>query len=157
MKKLTFVLLLCFVFCLSTPAQNGELNIIPQPKSAKRLKGGFRLSRKTKIVARDESGRKSTTLLNDLPFKNYGFKLALTSAKKNPGNAIVFEEQKNLIGNPLAELTAASCFINEFSFPAKAQRLDNEFSAKIDKIYPLYPVHPVNIFYALFAPLREIQ
>ncbi|HEX8736124.1 MAG TPA: family 20 glycosylhydrolase [Pyrinomonadaceae bacterium] len=103
MKKLTFVFLLCLVFCAWLRAQNAGLNIIPQPKSASRLKGEFKFSRKTKIVARDETGRKSAALLNDLLLKNYGFKLELTTAKKNPSNAIVFEEQKNLVGNPAAE------------------------------------------------------
>jgi len=103
MKKLTFVFLLCLVFGVPAFAQKCELNIVPQPKTIRCLNGEFKLSRKTKIVARDETGRKSAALLNDLLLKNYGFKLGLTSPKKNPSNAIVFEEQKNLIGNPGAE------------------------------------------------------
>jgi hexosaminidase len=103
MKKLIAVFVLCFAFCLPALAQRDELNVIPQPKSAKRLQGEFKLSRQTKIVARDAAGRKSAALLNDLLLKNYGFKLELTSAKKNPRNSIVFEEQKNLLGNPPPE------------------------------------------------------
>ena len=104
MKKLTFVFLLSLVF--SVPAfalEKCELNIVPQPKSVRCLNGEFKLSRQTKIVARDETGRKSAALLNDLLLKNYGFKLELASAKKNPSNSIVFEEQKNLVGNPPVE------------------------------------------------------
>ena len=103
MKKLSLVFLLCLVFGIPAFGQKCELNIIPQPKTVRCLNGEFKFSAKTKIVARDETGRQSAALLNDWLLKNYGFKLELINSEKNPKNAIVFEEQKNLIGNPPPE------------------------------------------------------
>jgi hexosaminidase len=93
------VFLLCLVFGVPAFAQKCEPNIIPQPKSVRCLSGEFKFSAKTKIVARDETGRQSAALLNDWLLKNYGFKLELTNAEKNPKNSIVFEEQKNLLAD----------------------------------------------------------
>jgi hexosaminidase len=89
-------LLYAFVFGLfagfTAFAQSVELNIIPQPKSVVKQKGEFKLNRKTKIVAADETGRKSAGILNDLLMKNYGFKLEY-SEKSQRKNAIVFWSQ----------------------------------------------------------------
>lgn len=92
MKNLLFV----FVFCLFSGsivfAQTLESNIIPQPKSVTRTKGEFKLNYKMKIVATDETGRKSAGILNDLLLKNYGFKLEYTD-KAQKKDAIVFLPQ----------------------------------------------------------------
>lgn len=90
MKKLIFVSLLCLVFCLSIFGQNGELNIIPQPKSVSRIKGEFKLTQKTKIVARDDAGRRSAAALNDLLLKNYGFKLEVAVGERPKKDVIAF-------------------------------------------------------------------
>lgn len=92
MKKLTLFFILMLVFCSIVSAQSNELNIIPQPKSVKLQKGEFKLNYKTKIVATDETGRKSAGILNDLLLKNYGFKLEYTD-KTQKTNAIVFLNQ----------------------------------------------------------------
>ncbi len=85
MKKLTVLFILTLVFCSLVSAQNGELNIIPQPKSVTRQKGEFELNYKTKIVATNEIERKTAEILNDLLLNNYGFKLQVVekSSKKN--------------------------------------------------------------------------
>lgn len=76
--------------------QDGEISIVPQPKSLKRLKDDFKLSYKTKIVATDEIGRKSAGVLNDLLMKNYGFKLEINSnSEQSEKNAIIFETQNS--------------------------------------------------------------
>ena len=91
MKKLTLFFTLTLVFCSIVSAQNGELNIIPQPKEIEFTpkKGEFKLTPKTKIVAKDESRRKSAEILNDILFKNYGFRLEITD-KRLKNNAIEF-------------------------------------------------------------------
>ena len=98
MKKLTLLFILTLVFCSIISAQNGELNIIPQPKSIKRQKGEFTLNYKTKIFATDEIGRKSAQILNDFLMKNYGFKLEY-SDKLVMENAIIILSKDFLIGN----------------------------------------------------------
>ena len=62
--------------------QTGAPSIIPQPKSLKRQTGEFKLDYRTKIVAKDETGRKSAGILNDLLMKNYGFKLEYTEKEQ---------------------------------------------------------------------------
>ncbi len=64
-----------FLFCPADAAPTGELNSVPQPKSAIRTKGGFKCNYQTKITATAETGRKSAAVLNDWLVKNYGFKL----------------------------------------------------------------------------------
>src|SRR5215204_969654 len=92
MKTFIFFFVFCAFLTVSAAAQTAGLNIIPQPKSAIRLKGEFKLKLKTKIVATDEQGRKSAGILNDLLMKNYGFKLDIAS-KEQKKNAIVFAAQ----------------------------------------------------------------
>lgn len=99
MKNLYFVFVLCLFLYSTVFAQNSELNIIPQPKSLNRLKGEFKLNFKTKIVAADETGRKSAGVLNDLLMKNYGFKLEYVSVGTPPKkDVIIFEPQNDVIG-----------------------------------------------------------
>lgn len=79
-------------FCLSGLAQNGELNIIPQPKSAIIRKGTFKLNYKTKIVISDRKALESAAFLNDYFLENHGYKLEFVfNPRKTPPNAIIFE------------------------------------------------------------------
>lgn len=91
MKKLSLLFILMLVFCAIVAAQNNELNIIPQPKEIEFTpkEGEFKLNPKTKIVAKDESRRKSAEILNDILFKNYGFRLEITN-KRLKSNTIEF-------------------------------------------------------------------
>ncbi|HEY8559366.1 MAG TPA: family 20 glycosylhydrolase [Pyrinomonadaceae bacterium] len=107
MRTFIFLFAIFAVFSASALAQNAGLNIIPQPKSATRLKGEFKFDLKTKIVATDEAGRKSAGVLNDLLMKNYGFKLEFT-AKEQKKNAIVFMAQ----GFPVDKLPAEGYGLN---------------------------------------------
>jgi len=91
MKNLCFAFIFGLFLCFSMSAQTAELNIIPQPNSMSRLKGEFKFSFKTKIVATDDAGRKSAGILNDLLMKNYGFKLEYTDQPQKK-NAIVFAQ-----------------------------------------------------------------
>jgi hexosaminidase len=102
MKNLCFAFIFGLFLFSMTSAQSGELSIIPQPKSLTRLKGEFKLSYKTKIVATDDAGRASAGILNDLLMKNYGFKLEYTNQPQKK-NAIVFLPQDYAIGNPPPE------------------------------------------------------
>ncbi len=97
MKQLAIALIFGLFFSLTAFAQNAELNIIPQPKSITRLKGEFKLNRKTKIyvIDSDDVSRKSAAILNDLLFKNYGFKLEVTT-NKSPKKNVIFIFQKTL-------------------------------------------------------------
>lgn len=91
MKSLLSILIFCLLFGSSVFAQTTELNIIPQPYKMTRRKGDFTLNYKTKIIATDETGRKSAGILNDLLMKNYGFKLEYTD-KRQSKNFIAFTE-----------------------------------------------------------------
>lgn len=94
------LILLCFfsiVFVYGAFAQKCELNVVPQPALVKCLDGNFKLNFKTKIVATDETGRRSAEILNDLLIKNYGFKLEYTE-KQIKKDAIVFLPQNEDIG-----------------------------------------------------------
>ncbi len=89
MNNLFFVLVVFLFLGAIVFGQNGEIGIIPKPKSVKRMNGEFRLNFKTKIVAADGQSLKSAALLNDLLMKNYGFKLEFVS-KSPKKNAIKF-------------------------------------------------------------------
>jgi hypothetical protein len=106
MKKLSFLTIFSAIFAISISAQNAELNIIPQPKSATRRKGEFKLNDKTKIVAADEPGRRSAGIFNDLLMKNYGLKLETTGKpqKKN------FISRRGVKGQPLRGVSANEIF-----------------------------------------------
>jgi hexosaminidase len=95
MKILFFAFVICLFFCplFTAAAQNGEINIIPKPKSITRLKGDFIFNRKTKIVAKTEAARRLADLLNDYLLKTYNFKLEKVSREPKTG-AIVFDDLK---------------------------------------------------------------
>ena len=97
MKKLFLLAVFCLFATSFTFSQNTELSIIPQPKSITRLKGEFKLSRKTKIyvINSDAASRKSAAILNDLLFKIYGFKLEIVTNRSLKKNEI-FIFQKTL-------------------------------------------------------------
>lgn len=92
MKTIASIVFLVCLFVVCVSAQNTELNIIPRPKSVKPSSGNFRLTHKTKLVAFDETGRKTAGLLNDLLMKQYGFKLEF-SGKGQKNNAIIIGGQ----------------------------------------------------------------
>lgn len=77
------------------PAENpvepsvGEISIIPQPASIKRLGGQFTLNRDTKIVATDLAGKKSATALNEILNENCGLMLDI-SDRIEQKNSIAF-------------------------------------------------------------------
>lgn len=95
MKKIFLLAAFVLLFASSSVfAQKCEVNVIPQPKSVICSNENFKLSRKTKIVAGDETGRKSAGIFNELLHKHYGFKLEFSdqAPKKNfivflPANA----------------------------------------------------------------------
>ena len=74
MKKTFFFFLFVsqFVFAQTKTAQ---LNIIPQPVSVQTGNGQFILSKKTVIVANDETDRKTAEYFNEYLQQVYGFKL----------------------------------------------------------------------------------
>ncbi len=92
MKQLIYAIAICLIFSAASFAQTAEISIIPQPKSLTRIKGEFRFSRKTKIVASDDMGRRSAGILNDLLLKNHGFRLETTDQPPKK-NAIVILPQ----------------------------------------------------------------
>lgn len=110
MKKFTLTLLVVFAAHLFAFAQS-EISIVPQPKSINRLKGEFKFSRKTKLVAADDEGRKSAEFLNDLLLKNYGFKLEYVKDGELPKkDVIVFLPQGSRssgVGNLMPKTYAA--------------------------------------------------
>lgn len=102
MKNLIFAFIFCMFLSVFVFAQNTELNIIPQPKSLTKTNGEFKLNYKTKIVATDETGRKSAGILNDLLLKNYGFKLEFTD-KEQKSNFISIATYNPLEVSPKSE------------------------------------------------------
>ena len=79
-----------FLFALPASAQTGDLDIIPKPVSVERGKGEFRLTSKTKIIATDDAGRRSASILNDSLLRTYGLKLGY-SERPQKENAIIFQ------------------------------------------------------------------
>ncbi len=69
----------CLLFASFAFAQTDEINIIPKPQSVTRGSGAFTLSKKTKILAISDAGRKMAAALNDLLQRNYGFTLQTTN------------------------------------------------------------------------------
>jgi hexosaminidase len=92
--KYFLLTLIILISAFGAAAQNGDFNIIPQPKSVVRSNGEFKFDNKTKIVATDEIERRSAGMLNDLLMKNHGFKLEFTD-KQPKKNAIVFSSQNS--------------------------------------------------------------
>lgn len=99
MKKflIIFALLICSSCSrLEKPVEKpaeaifGEVNIIPQPTSVRRIGGQFELSVETKIVATDESGIRASAILNEVLMENYGFMLDVVTVQTNLENAITF-------------------------------------------------------------------
>ena len=87
MKKIILSVVFCLFFCGFCFAQIASLDIVPRPAKLERREGEFKFNRKTKLVVVGSAAKKSAEILNDLLFKNYGFKLEYS---KNP-------EQKNTI------------------------------------------------------------
>ncbi len=65
----------------------GEINVIPQPNSIKRIGGQFELDWETKIVAVDQRGVQAAAVLNEVLRQNYGFTLDL-ARQDNLSNSI---------------------------------------------------------------------
>lgn len=82
-----FLPIFVVVFSTISYAQTCGMSIIPQPKTITCNSGNFKFDYKTKIVATDETGRKTAGIFNDLLMRNYGFKLEFASdtnaAKRN--------------------------------------------------------------------------
>ncbi|MCC6329064.1 MAG: family 20 glycosylhydrolase [Acidobacteria bacterium] len=76
--KLQFLALVCiFAFSSTFFAQNSAISIIPKPQSVEQSGGQFTLTKKTRIVATGEGGKRLAAILNDLFSSNYGFKLSV--------------------------------------------------------------------------------
>ncbi len=67
--------LLIFILFFSLTAFSQQLNIIPQPVSAKRLTGEFKLSKKTVIAVQNEEDKKAALFFNNYLKNVYGFTL----------------------------------------------------------------------------------
>ncbi len=136
MKNLTIAFIFGLFFCTLTFAQNAGLNIIPQPKSVVRQKGEFKLNYKTKIVAADETGRKSAGILNDLLMKNYGFKLEYTDKP----------QRKNFISiatyNPLEVSSASESY--ELKITPQAVKIGGNDTGQFYALQTLMQLLPVN-------------
>jgi len=97
MKKILVIAIFFLSACsgshvpLERPADPivGEINIIPQPNSIKRIGGQFELNPETKIIAADQSGVQAAAVLNEVLQRNYGFTLDLAE-QDNISNSIKF-------------------------------------------------------------------
>ena len=91
MKSLSIIVLfVSVVFSAAVVGQAYEINIIPKPRKIEIGEGRFLLSKSTKIIATNDSGRKSADLINIFLLKNYGFKLKIVQ-KSQSNNVIAFE------------------------------------------------------------------
>lgn len=89
MKLLCVAITILLFLVSATFTQTNGINIIPKPREAAIAEGSFTIGEKTKIVARDNAGKKNAGALNELLQRNYGFRLAVTSTPQK-SNAIVF-------------------------------------------------------------------
>lgn len=97
MKLTLLAAAFCLFFSTFTDAQTDEINIIPKPKSVQAGKGHFTFSRKTKLEATDQGGRRVADAFNVLVFRNYGFKLEVTENAKR--DAISFVSAPSVRGS----------------------------------------------------------
>ncbi len=88
MKSIIAGLLLTTVLTISISAQADKINIIPKPRSIEPGSGSFTFNKDTKIVARDEVGKRNAELLSQF-LQSHGVNPKVTS-KPQKGNAIVF-------------------------------------------------------------------
>jgi hexosaminidase len=73
-----------FSLCVSTSiiCLSQQLSIIPQPVSAKKLAGDFKLSIATTIVLRDEEDKKAALFFNEYLNEVYGFMLPVSKDER---------------------------------------------------------------------------
>ena len=147
MKNFCFAFIFTFVYCLTIFAQNGELNIVPQPKSVTKSQGEFKFNLKTKIVAADETGRKSAGILNDLLMKSYGFKLEFTGKTPNK-NAIIFATQNTSDVKPNESYT--------LSIKPKNIEISGNETGQFYALQTLMQILPVNFKGETKLPVVEI-
>ena len=102
MKHLLFAAAFCLLFASFVSAQSDEINIVPRPQSVKAGMGTFRLTRKTKIWAFSESGRRAAAILNDKLERSYGFRLKVTGGLQ-PSNSITLIRGFGLLDQPSRE------------------------------------------------------
>ena len=73
----------------------GKINIIPQPKTVKRIGGEFELNKDTKIVAADETAVKMAVNLNSLLMENYGLTLDITKQAETTNSIALLTAPEN--------------------------------------------------------------
>jgi hexosaminidase len=84
--------ILAFILALSITCFSQQINIIPQPVSVVTKPGTFTITKKTKIVAKDDEDRKTANLLNIYLQQAYGFKLDID--QKEGKNFIRFSTKR---------------------------------------------------------------
>jgi hexosaminidase len=101
LNKLLFVMVLLMFGCSEPmekqsekPSENvvGEVNIIPQPASIRRLGGQFELKADTKIVVTDETGIKMSAILKEFLTQNYNLTLEETNQASLTNTISFFNE-----------------------------------------------------------------
>src|SRR5437868_1154862 len=80
-RLLLAVIFAMMILSVSVIAQNDEINIIPKPFFVKGENGSFKINRKTKIIATNESSRKLGKILNAFLSTFHGFQLQFTRDK----------------------------------------------------------------------------
>ena len=71
-------------------SQSNEVNIIPKPLFVKNTPGSFKIDKRTRIVATDDSSRRIAKIMNSFLSGSYGFQLEVTG-NKQAKNAILIE------------------------------------------------------------------
>ena len=90
MKYTLFAAAFCLLLASFAFTQSSDgINIIPKPQSVSAGKGMFTVSKKTKILAMSDAGRRFGAILNDLLKRNYGFELETTN-KPQSKNVVQF-------------------------------------------------------------------
>jgi hexosaminidase len=97
--KIILTIVLAAVFSSFSMAQTDQINIIPRPQTIEPGSGTFTLSKSTRIVAADESTRKSAAELNELLARWLGYPLKVT-AKTPASNYIELQPGPNDVGMP---------------------------------------------------------
>src|SRR5688572_19557397 len=90
MKNLFFLCALCAAFVITGFAQSDETNVIPKPASVKLGNGAFKVTSKTRILAKHEDGKRNALILRNALENLFGLKLKISTDERQSENSIVF-------------------------------------------------------------------
>ena len=141
MKKLFFLLLISALFVLTSSAQNGGLQIVPQPASIEQRPGAFLIDRRVTIVANAQDRALADEVNNILSDQGLKLRVARSAPRNTP--KIVFTTSKNasaVRGSYTLTVGNNDITINSSTEEGKFHALQT-----LRQMLPIRPVNPLVI------------